>query len=459
MTKGLALARLFDEAGHDVVGADFGPLACGRMSRSLQKFHRLQKPDAKARAGANPLSASAPYVQNLLDIITREDVDLWVSCSGVASAVEDGMAKEIVEARTRCRAVQFDLQTTRTLHEKHSFIEHTYNIGLTVPETHIVTSRAEAEGLLLRHDRPRGRQYIMKTIGMDDSVRGDMTLLPKSNNDGNRPSVKETTKHLSQLEISRESPWILQQFISGKEYCTHSLVVRGEVQAFVACPSAELLMHYEALPADSSLSRAMLDFTKRYAAHGEPTFTGHLSFDLMVEQGAGDRRTVSKKVPGDLDGDEDAGDVVLHPIECNPRAHTAVALFAGTTDMVDGYLSVLDGTKEAKSTETVVTPLQKSKYYWVGHDLVTLVILPSFSLLTSVVDLTMSPSSLAELVRNHTTFVDHVTSWKDGTYEAWDPLPWWWLYHVYWPMQFLQCMWAGKKWSRINVSTTKMFEC
>ncbi|KAG9590125.1 hypothetical protein KCU90_g14242, partial [Aureobasidium melanogenum] len=49
--------------------------------------------------------------------------------------------------------------------------------------------------------------------------------------------------------------------------------------------------------------------------------------------------------------------------------------------------------------------------------------------------------------------------WKDGTYEIWDPLPAWWLYHVYWPFQFAKSLVTGFKWSRINVSTTKMFGC
>lgn len=56
-------------------------------------------------------------------------------------------------------------------------------------------------------------------------------------------------------------------------------------------------------------------------------------------------------------------------------------------------------------------------------------------------------------------FCEHLLFWKDGTYELWDPLLWWWLYHVSWSTQFWNSMWLGKKWSRINVSTTKMFEC
>jgi catechol O-methyltransferase len=56
-------------------------------------------------------------------------------------------------------------------------------------------------------------------------------------------------------------------------------------------------------------------------------------------------------------------------------------------------------------------------------------------------------------------FVDHLLFWKDGTYEVWAPLPAWWLYHVYWPFQLALALVTGKKWSRANVSTSKMFKC
>ncbi|OCT52597.1 carbamoylphosphate synthase large subunit [Cladophialophora carrionii] len=475
MTKGLALARLFYEAGHDVVGADFEPdgaLACGRVSRSLKKFYRLE---TSALKQGIPPSGNSPdrYIQNLLDIVTREKVDLWVSCSGVASAVEDGMAKEVVEARTSCKAIQFDVHTTQILHEKHSFIKHTRDImGLHVPETHEITSRAGVEAIL--RDTPPGRRYIMKTVGVDDSFRADMTLLP-------RDSGVETSKHLARLKISPQSPWILQQYIRGNEYCTHSLVVDGQVKAFVACPSAELLMHYDGLPFESPLSQAMLDFTRRYAAHGGKAFTGHLSFDFIVVVVVEERDEKAPLSPEDI---------TLYPIECNPRAHTAVALFNGTTALVDAYLSALDldsidrssnGTSNNDTNGAatlVIHPARNDKYFWLGHDLVTRIILPTLSLLSALFLTTTSGHSAASsapststsasasatistTLQSYAEFIRHVASptWKDGTFQYWDPLPWWWLYHVYWPLRFWDSLVRARKWSRINVSTTKMFEC
>lgn len=423
MTKGLTLARLFYEAGHNVIGADFEPsgaLVGGRVSKSIRRFYPLTKPSLK--------QGSSRYIQGLLNIVSQEHVDLWVSCSGVASAVEDGEAKEILESRTSCKAVQFDVKTTQMLHEKDSFIAHTQSLGLTIPETHTVTS-CEETVTILQH-ASSDKFFIMKPIGVDDLSRADMTLLP-------RPTAKETTTHVSRLRISKSTPWILQQHISGPEYCTHALVIKGKVKAFVACPSSELLMHYEALPPDSALRRAMLKFTRTFAAHGGEGFTGHLSFDFLVEEKA-------------LDSDDE---IVLYPIECNPRAHTAVALFNGdAVRMVEAYLSLLGDQTEEKRDVNLVTPTHPKKFYWIGHDLVEFLLFPF------ILSLTLQTPAWQFFSGLH-SFLEHILFWKDGTYELWDPLPWWWLYHAYWPTQFWNSMRTGKKWSRLNVSTTKMFEC
>lgn len=447
MTKALTLTRLLrlHSPHHRIIGADFHPLASGRVSRSLTRFLVLAAPTP-----ADP----SPYISSLLSIVAAEHVTLWISCSGVASAVEDGVAAEIVAAREpSCRVVQFGVNDTRTLHEKDSFMQRTRALGLRVPETRTVRSEEEMIAALRQcvglSDRSKGRsdggrKFIAKSIAMDDKSRGDLTLLPFS-------TEKETRAHVARLGVSAERPWIVQEFVRGREYCTHALVVRGEVRAFVACPSAELLMHYQALPAASSLSLAMLEFTKRQAEAGGKRFTGHLSFDFLVNEDA-----IDKTEPESI---------ALYPIECNPRAHTADVLFNDTMRLADEYLSVLQETrrsvngagsngehKTSPDGKNIVVPEHPARYYWIGHDLVQLLLLPMLSLLTG-------QASIGETWRSVREFVQHVLFWKDGSFELWDPLPWWWLYHVYWPSQFVNRIQTGRKWSRMNVSTTKMFDC
>ncbi|GAM88784.1 hypothetical protein ANO11243_068180 [Dothideomycetidae sp. 11243] len=444
MTKGLALARLFYAAGHNVIGADFEsplmPSSCGRYSRSLKAFHKLSKPDGT-------IEGSARYTHGLLEIIRRERIDLWVSCSGVASALDDGRAKETIELVTSCKAVQYDVAMTQKLHEKHTFMDFTESIGLAIPETHHITS-SEAALKILSDSESTGKKYIMKFTGTDDSVRGNMTQLPLS-------SPRKTATHIERLSISPDRPWILQQFISGPEYCTHALVINNKVVAFTACPSAELLMHYTALPTDSALSRSMLNFTRRFASSCPDGFTGHLSFDFLVDRKddeAAEHNTIEH--------------VPLWPIECNPRAHTAVVLFSETPEMIsEGYMKVFDppmspevdvkGRRRLNGSlhPEPIYPNAPAKYYWLPHDLTTLAILPILQMFSA------PGSSFSEILDAVLELVEHVWQWRDGTYEIWDPLPAWILWHVSWPWIFLVSIATGHKWSRINVSTMKVFGC
>ncbi|KAG8532298.1 uncharacterized protein KY384_003939 [Bacidia gigantensis] len=484
MTKGLFLARTFHLAGHNVIGADTSPYANGRFSHFIQRSYILPSPDA----GGDGVG----YLAAILRIIRQENINLWVSCSGVSSEVLDGQARDTIiqnfDGRVKC--VQLSAALTEMLHAKDTFVGKVQELGLPAPETHQVTSRDSVHRLLnassprsspvlngdmgslskkkrSNHSRNR-KSYILKPSDVNDASRltSDLTILP-------RRTVSMTYNHLASIKISTSQPWVLQEFIPGKkEYCTHALIIRGEVKVFVACESSDLLMHYKSLPVNSALNIAMRKFTEEFArrlqeesgSNSKAEVTGHMSFDFLVKEEA------------DVDG-------VRHriwPIECNPRAHTAVALFRGNEkEMADAYLSALhppstesleddDRTlvnghanlvtsneilsEEAEGSSTITPRHQDLKVYWIGHDIVTLLIIPFFSLISLRL-------SFSNYVKGLVAFVDHVLFWQDGTYEVWDPLPAWWLYHVYWPLELLRCiLWRGK-WSRINVSTGKMFGC
>ena len=195
-------------------------------------------------------------------------------------------------------------------------------------------------------------------------------------------------------------------------------------------------MHYEPLPASSPLSQKMLEFTERVCADGGESFTGHLSFDFLVED------------------DDKGNDAKFYPIESNPRAHTAVVLFEQTPEMAEAYLSIFNSPNplSSKSKSGPVFPKTPTQsYYWIGHDLVSFVVLP-------LLDFMFGAMSFQHAVDDLLAFAGHVAFWKDGKYTFDDPLPFFVLYHVYWPAKFLDALRRGKGWSRINVSTTKMFE-
>ncbi|KAJ6112274.1 hypothetical protein N7523_008335 [Penicillium sp. IBT 18751x] len=426
MTKGLTIARLLAKnTPHRIIAADTESvpfISPGRYSRAVEKFYRIQAPKNDKKS---------VYTKSLLHLLKKENVDLWISCSSVIDAVEDGEVMETAQAvlGDGFKAVQFDSQVVAKLHEKDALVEYLRSLGSAVPESHRCASIGHVEKVL--YDTSAGedesgncpKRFILKPIGVDDKARAQMmTLLPL---DGEA----RTRSYLSTLNISSENRFILQQFINGPEYCTHSLVIRGQVKAFVSCPSSDLLMHYQSLPSNSPLNLKMLDFTRRVCENECQGFTGHLSFDFLVE-GEGEK-------------------AVLYPIECNPRAHTAIVLFQNTPEMADAYLSCFT---RSGVNQAIITPKTSTcGYYWIGHDLVTFLIDPIFGLICG-------QRSVQEAKHDLKIFLDHLLYWRDATFMAWDPWPFFVLYHVYWPIRFWECLVRSQKWSRINVSTTKMFE-
>lgn len=416
MTKGLTISRLLAQnTPHRIIGADVEPIpftSPGRYSCSLSAFYTLEQPDD---------DDAEPYIDSLLSVMQREKVDLWISCSSVIAAVEDGNVASIAkgEMGPNFHAIQFSAEDVEKLHNKDTFIDYIATLGLDVPLSYRCTSSDEVLDILSSAHRGREKtekekQFIMKPIGVDDRARGTMmTLLPLST-----PSA--TNAHIATLQVTQNNPFQLQQYISGEEYCTHALVIRGVVKAFTACPSSDLLMHYKALPPSSLLHQQMLDFTTKVALDGGEEFTGHLSFDFLVEG--------------------EGKDMKIYPIECNPRAHTAVILFSETPELADAYMDVYRGGR--KRGECVIFPKTRChSYYWVGHDLVTLLIIP-------LLEMMCGSETWKGVKEDWLKFWMHLLYWSDGTFVVWDAVPFWVLYHVYWPAQFVRCLVKGKKWSR-----------
>jgi hypothetical protein len=123
--KGLRIARAFYETGHKVIGADFQPLgipSCGRFSKALSAYYPLRMPTAS--------SGATLYMRDLVRIVEGEAVQLWVSCSELVCAVDDGQARELLEHRTSCKTVQVDVDTAGKISDENEFIRYARSIGL-----------------------------------------------------------------------------------------------------------------------------------------------------------------------------------------------------------------------------------------------------------------------------------------------------------------------------------------
>lgn len=424
MAKGLFLARTLYLGGCEVYGADFdrsGNLHCGRFSRAIKKFFPLK----------NPLSNGInAYVDRVIEIIDTEQINLWISCSGVLTAIEDGILAREITQKTKCKVFQPDEDTISQFHDKMKFMEKISELRLSNIEWHFLLSHKDIPIILSKLKKSAetslAQKFIIKSADIDAIFRNSLPLI-------NSHDLQNAEKVLNELDYSSGHKWLLQEFIdTSEEYCSQAVVVNGSVRAFTACPSSSVLLHYKQLDSGSILYQEMLQFTQSCAT-GFGNITGHISFDFLAR---------SQRVSGGLNK-------TLVPIECNPRCHTATVLFNGKeAELADRYLEVLFGEKNI----AILHAESHAQYglYWIAYDLVVLAAHFVFAVLDP------NSTSWTAIVRHILEFLDHILTWKDPTFTWWDPLPWFVLNHLYWPWELALTSLNKVKWKKLNVSTGKV---
>jgi hypothetical protein len=109
--------------------------------------------------------------------------------------------------------LQFDAELGRRLDKKDLFMDMCTELGLQVPLSTLVRSVDEVLAFDFE-DRGKGKQFLMKCVGVDDRTRNNMTLFPM-------PDLVAMRERLEELRISEENPYILQEFVQGPEYLTY----------------------------------------------------------------------------------------------------------------------------------------------------------------------------------------------------------------------------------------------
>jgi hypothetical protein len=424
MSKGLFVARTMYLGGCVVIGADFDKppnLHCGRFSKALSKFVALKNPSG---------NGAEAYIVQVLDVIIDEKIDLWISCSGVATAIEDAQLARAIERGTKCKVFQFDEEVVETLDDKLKFMQKTSDLGVASLRWFALGDELDVQGVVdgLKYGDQDVR-YMIKSANMDDATRGALPLLSPRDLD-------EAEKLLKSLNYKNGRKWILQEFLpSGEEYCTHAVVIDGIVRAFTACPSASVLMHYKQLSTSCIIYKQMLKFTQDYAT-GLGKITGHLSFDFLLR----------------YHDAKNGYTATIAPIECNPRCHTATVVFEGLEpELAQVYLEVIRGIRKEEGILHAQSHAEVG-FYWMAHDLVVAI--------SSLFDYFLNCDKLSRTtsVKKILDSVHHGLVWRDPTFLWWDPLPWFVLNHLYWPWELVSAGLNGVKWKQLNVSTTKMFK-
>lgn len=374
MTKALQLARSFHLAGHRVILVESAKYRWTghRFSRAVDAFYCVPEPGTPG------------YAPALLNIVRYENVDVYVPVSSPAGSVPDAVARELLDGA--CDVVHSDAKTVQLLDDKAEFASTAASLSLQVPDSHRITDARQVADFPF----PPGRSYILKRIAYNPVGRMNLTRLSAATPDRNAAYARS-------LSISEDDPWILQEFIEGREYCTHGTARSGRLQVYGCCESSAAQVNYRSVD-KPEIRRWVETFVKNL------NLSGQVSFDFI-----------------------EAHDGQVYAIECNPRTHSAITMFHDHPDLAAAYLN--DG-------HPLITPKHNSRpTYWIYHELWRLLRHPG------------RLGRLATILRG-----------TDAIFTGWDPVPYLMVHHLQIPALLWANLRVGKGWSRIDFNIGKLVE-
>jgi predicted ATP-grasp superfamily ATP-dependent carboligase len=382
MTKALQLARSFHRAGHRVILLETHKywLTGHRYSRAVDRFYTIPNPE------------SPDYGAALLAIVQRENVNIYVPvCSPVASYY-DAAVQTVLAAH--CSVMHVDVSMLERLDDKYQFAMAAQAMGLAVPKSYCIT---DPQQVIDFDFTDAARPYIIKSIPYDSIRRLDLTKLPCA-------TPAETAAFAQSLPISADRPWIMQEYIPGQEYCTHTTVRNGQMQLHCCCESSPFQVNYAHIDRPD-----IANWISTFAQSLD--LTGQVSFDF---------------IQADDDGQ-------IYAIECNPRTHSAITMFYNHAGVADAYLS-------PEPIVPTVEPLDSSRpTYWIYHEIWRL--------------MTHLNSPAQTIARCQTIMVG-----KDAIFDWDDPLPFLMVHHWQIPLLLWGNFQHPKEWIRIDFNIGKLVE-
>lgn len=382
MTKALQLARSFHAAGHRVILVETHKywLTGHRFSNAIDRFYTV--PD--------PQKDTQKYIEAMQQIVQREQVDVFVPVTSPIESYYASLVKPILSQD--CEVFHFDQEITALLDDKFAFAEAARSIGLSVPKSFRITDPQQVINFdFCQETRP----YILKSIPYDSVRRLNLTQLPCS-------TPEETAAFVRSLPISEAKPWIMQEFISGQEYCTHSTIRNGELRLHCCCESSAFQVNYKNVDQPQ-----ILEWVQQFVQALK--LTGQASFDFIR-----------------------AEDGTVYAIECNPRTHSAITMFYNHPGVAEAYLGQIPLPEPLQ-------PLPTSKpTYWLYHELWRLTQVRSWQQLQTQLEI--------------------LSQGTDAIFQITDPVPFLTVHHWQIPLLLLSNLRRLGGWIRIDFNIGKLVE-
>jgi predicted ATP-grasp superfamily ATP-dependent carboligase len=287
----LDLARAFHRAGHT-----------GFMAESLRGH--LSQPSAAVKANfvmPAPRQNKEAFLVALKNIIIENKID-WL-----IPTCEEIFYVSMGRDQLPCMVFAEPIKKLNQFHNKWNFVVNAIGLDLYAPETILINSQED-----LLHAYAHWRELVLKPIYSRFAAR---TLI--------MPPLQMA---LSTLKF--DSPWIAQEFLDGRPYCTYSVCHHGVIHAHTTYPSTFTAGRGATIVFEHVEHPVIFNWVKTFVR--ENNFTGQIAFDFI-------------QTPNGQ----------LYALECNPRATSGVHLLASNPMFVDAFLDPQPGC---------VTPLDRSTH-------------------------------------------------------------------------------------------------
>ena len=382
MTKSLQLARLFHRAGYQVILAETEKYSCSghAYSNCVTSFHLL--PDQE--------KGFDEYQKKIEEIIKREKVDILIPVASPSAVHFDAKLKNYLSSDVTI--FHFDEEILSMLDDKFRMCQAARSMGLSAPEVHKIEGPKAFDNLDLVR---RGKKYILKSVLYDPVERLNRPLFPFS-------GLKE---YVRGLRISEDRPWVLQEYIEGSEFCTHSVVHNGRIVLHCCCHSSDFQLRY--LHVEKPEIR---EWIEKFVDHYK--LSGQISFDFIIK-----------------------ADGTVMPIECNPRTHSAITCFYNSSKVAASYLAQSEGVTRDAIHQPSPTARET---YWLYHELWALI--------------------CSRTARSILEKVSLFCSGKEAIFDVKDPIPFLMVNHWQIPFLLFKAFLSGKPWLRIDFNIGKLVE-
>ena len=378
MCKALLLCRLFYKNGYDIVLAETKNfwMCNSRFSNCINKFCLVPEIDN------NPKN----YINSIKRLIKTENIKIFIPVSKPNTSYYDALIGE--EVRDICDVLHTSSKITKILDNKFSFAQLVSSLGFPVAKSFLITDI----GQILNFDFKKNQSYILKNIKYNPIARLSIPLLP----------FNEMNEFFKNLNISQKNPWVLQEFVKGEEYCTHSLVKNGKIMLHCCSHSSASQLNYKSVDKPEIYEWVEKFFSKT-------KITGQISFDFIYTE-----------------NDQ------LRVIECNPRAHSAITMFYNHPKLVEAYL-------HRKTKQEPLVPLSSSRpVYWFYNELIKL----------------KNSKSINDVMQ----FLSCICRGVDGHFSIYDPLPFFFLPHFQITILLFKKLIFFQDWMKIDFNIGKLIE-